>query len=292
MSLAEATFWVAVTVFGTGLYFVFETKTKTSKKRLGIVFVCVGIVGMILSVARYYIDKPVAAAQAPTQQNSQAGNNNTGGNISQSGDHNTAVIGNNNNIQNNNVRNTYNINKGESKNIGWLQPAHDPTPHTSCSNGVPGPRDLTVFLGNDVVSVRGSRPSNVPLSLLRLAGRDVLTLNRDSQGRMAISAEIFSSNDDAIVVVDKNKFTASKEAFIVDSDPHSLRVTIEHLNESVLEMHYLNPHAIRIKGHFHFHRSDVVYTDDRTLVDGGFGTISGEACDDATIVTGSVFAID
>jgi hypothetical protein len=252
----------------------------------------------ILIAATYYLTRASRAAeeaiaqtqtsqpaQPPSQQNTQTGNNNTGGNINQNGDHNTAIIGNNNSIQN-----TYNINKGESKGIGWLRPSHEPTPHTKCSNGVQGPKDLTVFLGNNVISVRGTRPSNIPLPLLRLGGRNVLTLNKDSQGLMAISAEIFNSNDDAIVVVDKNKFTASKEAFIVNSSPHSLRVTVEHLNESVLEMQYLNPHAVRIKGHFHFNGSDVIYTDDKTLVPGG--DISGESCEDATTVTGSVFVIN
>lgn len=97
--------------------------------------------------------------------------------------------------------------------------------------------------------------------------------------------------DDAILVIDKNKFIPSNEAFIVDSDTHNLKVTIKHLNETVLEVQYLNPHTIQINGHFRYKGKELLVAKDKTVMPDG-GTIIG-GCDYVTTsIKNALYMID
>jgi hypothetical protein len=206
-------------------------------------------------------------SQSPGQQNSQPGNNN---NVNQTGDNNTAVKG-----SNNNVGNTYNIQKASNVVQGWLVPEHKPTPRNGCNLDA---NDFVVFFGNIVAS---TTDSTVPI--VRIQGHDLLKFQRDTKGRLAFSGEVFNELDDAVVVIEKNKFTISDEAFQIDNpNRSSLKVTVKHLNEPVLDIEYLNSHALKIKGHFHFQGVDIKATDGSiTTIRGAkraTGTITGESC--------------
>jgi hypothetical protein len=278
MSIADTAFWVAITVFSTilatGLYFWLNAKTKKVQKSVGIVLTCVGAVGLTIPFVVSLLAAKVVTAQsssAPPQQNTVNGSSNNTGNVNQSGDHNTAVIGNNNK-----VGNTYNVG---SNNSGWLRPGHDPTPPTRCQVpelSVKGPQqdDLVIFFGNTVGWINKNSP--FPWVILKIAGHPVLTLEKKKTGEIAISGEVYNPQDDAIVVLANNKFTTSTEAFVVDSTSTSLRVTVKHLNETVLNVQYLNPHTVRISGHFYYQRHNVLIGTDKSIVDAT--SLGGDNC--------------
>jgi hypothetical protein len=270
MSFSEAAFSVGLTLFGTGLYFIFETKNKGTKKRLGIVLIFIGMSGMAASLHKRFSDKAIAAVHSPsyvqTQQNTVNGNGNNTGNQSQSGSNNNAVIGNNNK-----VGNTYNM---APQNSGWLRPGHEPTPITSCKID-DTKKVLIVFFGNTVGWMDKDLPS--PWTMLRIAGHPVLSLSTNKKGEIAINGEVYNPQDDAVVVIENNKFTTSSEAFIVNSTPTSLRVTVKHLNEPVLSVRYMNPSTVQIAGHFHYRGKDVLVTTDELIVNGSMH-IGGPQC--------------
>ena len=269
MSIADTAFWVAITVFSTilatGLYFWLNAKTKKVQKRVGIVLTCVGAVGVAIPLVVSLLAAKAVTAQsssAPPQQNTVNGSNNDTGNVNQNGDRNTAVIGNNNK-----VGNTYNI---ASNNSGWLRPGHELAPRTRCQApalDVKGPQqdDLVILFGNTVGWINKNVP--FPWVILNVAGHPVLTLQKKKSGEIAISGEIYNPQDEAIVVIENNKFTTSTEAFIVNSTLNSLRVTVKHLNETVLNVQYLNPHTVRISGHFYYQGHSVLVGTDKTTVD-------------------------
>ncbi|MGC2475721.1 MAG: hypothetical protein WA485_15370 [Candidatus Sulfotelmatobacter sp.] len=258
MSTGEVLFWVGITFFGTGLYFAVERENKKNKKLLVWVTICIGVV-LMFPAAKHFGEKAVAAKSpsTPSQQNTQAGNNNNAGNVTQSGDHNTAVIGNDNR-----VGNTYNITK-EPTNSGWLRPGHEPTPQNTCRTA-PQANDLLVLFGGNIGWEYGA--SQLSLPVLTIKNHPVLTLNRNKSGQIAISGEVFNSRDDAVVIIENNKFTTSNEAFIVSSTRSTLRVTVKHLNETVLNVNYLNPGAVRIMGHFYYQGKEVFAKDDETII--------------------------
>jgi hypothetical protein len=160
--------------------------------------------------------------------------------------------------------NTYNFTTTD-KTVGWLTPAHNATPPTNCHIGEPSSSDLIIFLGDSASWV--SKNWTFPFNVMVIGGHPVLSLSKDAQGRIALTGEVLNDKDDAVVVIKNNKFTASgKNAFLVDSTKSDLDVTVEHLNENVLSVSYLNAHAIKVRGHFHYKGTDVLVTEDEIVV--------------------------
>ncbi len=245
MTILEATFWFGITLFGTGLYFMFETKSKISKKRLGGVLICIGIIGMVVSVIKHYSDKAVSAAQTPSQQNTQTGSNNNGGNINQSGDHNVGVIGNNNK-----VGNTYNT-KADSLS-GKLVPGHDPTPDNNCRKG--SSDSVLVFLGQED-SHNAVLVDQFPHTVLALGDPQrnlfpVLRLERLTNGELIVDLDIRSHDGKIITRLDKDGFVVNGNNVLkMQKDPqgHYLKV-IDQYGKEALNIKYINRGAISLRG--------------------------------------------
>lgn len=196
------------------------------------------------------------------QQNS--GNDSHVGNIDQSNSPNSNAV--NGNVgSHSHVGNTYNITKG-GDNSGWLRPGHEQTPPNGC-NIQDRSKVLIVLLGNTVGWT--DKDLSSPWTMINVTGHPILSLNTNKKGEIAINAEVYNPQDDAVVVIENNKFTTSNEAFIVDRGPTSLRVTVKHLNEEVLNVRYLNPSTVQITGHFRYQKKDVLVTKDDIVVNGG-----------------------
>ena len=76
MLVGEAIFWISLTIFGTGVYFMLETKTKARRKRLGIALVCISVAGMTVPVIRHFANNAAAASPPPNRAIEQATANN------------------------------------------------------------------------------------------------------------------------------------------------------------------------------------------------------------------------
>jgi hypothetical protein len=255
MTVGEVVFWLGITLLSTGLYFVVDIKTKKDKKQLGWALVCLGVLGVGFSVIKHFADKPVDAQTAPpTQQNTVTGSNNNTGNVNQSGDHNTSVIGNNNKVG-----------VPADKFSGWLRPAHDPTPANPCAQRIIDQGGYIVFLGP--MAFGATKMPNIVLGVGALHTKPfpLLTLDKNKRGELALSADVYS-NDDIVVEFKDGKYTVSNDAFKVEKpDPSTLEVTIKRLKEKVLQVRFLNAHAIKILGHFQYPNASDLRVDDTAL---------------------------
>jgi len=129
---------------------------------------------------------------------------------------------------------------------GFLEPANDPMPHNPCTRQTPD--SLYVFFGTEAAYA-----TEFPADIITINGEVKLTLYKERGGKLAISTDIFDDNDDIVAEIDKNQFTVRKEGvFRKTSDRNSLRVVMVHKKETILDIRYLNPHALRILGRFHY----------------------------------------
>ena len=260
MTVAEAAFSIGITLFGTGLYFMFETKSKTAKKSRGAFLICLGLVAMAGSVIKHYSDKAVSAAQqaTPTQQNTVTGSDNNTGNVNQSGDHNNAVIGNNNK-----VGNTYSYNTKAESLTGKLVPGSDPTPDNICPKG--SNDSVLVFLGpedsHNAVLVDQFPHTVLAVGNPRIKSTPVLRLERSMKGDLIVDLDIRSHDGKIITRLDNDGFVVNGNNVLkMKKDPrgHSL-VVIDQYGKEALNIKYINRGAISLRGVLDF--------PDRTPVD-------------------------
>jgi hypothetical protein len=283
---ASAALWAGWAVTRPPVTKRLETFGRTTMHAIQIlacVFVCFCIsllAPVLLHSGPTVVAAPVQSVQppqstTPSQQNTTNGDGNNSGNVNQSGNNNTAIVGNNNR-----TGPTYNFTKKNVTDVGWLKPGHTPTPpppDPDCPIDEAVKRgELIVFLGTFV-----GTSSHFPLTIVEVGGHDLLKVDKDKAGHLTFSGEVFNASGDAVVVIEKNKFTVSDEAFIVDASPDktSLRVTVKRWNESVLDIEYLNAHTLKIAGHFRYHGADINFSDNGTEASrGNSGMTLGRGC--------------
>src|SRR5467141_569537 len=128
-------------------------------------------------------------------------------------------------------------------NHGLLVSANEPTPPNPCQ---PAPKNaLVIILGNKAVFSTG-----FPAKIIAINNDVILTLDKDSKGSISITTDIYDQNDDFVVGIEKNKFTPVSDALIERNDLSSLKVTLKHRKEQVLDVRYINPSTIRVFGIF------------------------------------------
>jgi hypothetical protein len=114
----------------------------------------------------------------------------------------------------------------------WLVPASDPQPKTSCPV-VDGA--LQILLGNNTVYA-----TSFPATIVSVDRKPQLVLDRDDQGRVAVTGNIFDENDDAIAEIDRNHFTVDGDVFKLERpDRSTLSVTIKKHKEEVLSIRFV-----------------------------------------------------
>jgi hypothetical protein len=134
----------------------------------------------------------------------------------------------------------------------WLVPASDPQPKTSCPV-VDGA--LQILLGNSTV-----------YATISVDRKPQLVLDRDDQGRVAVTGNIFDENDDAIAEIDRNHFTVDSDVFkLARPDRSTLSVTIKKHKEEVLSIRFVNSSTIRIKGVFRYRNTPRLVVGDSAL---------------------------
>src|SRR5581483_11053126 len=100
-----------------------------------------------------------------------------------------------------------------------------------------------VYVGN-ISSVQNRFPHTV----LRVNGRDVLVLDRNARGQIAITAEVRDLNGKIIATIDRNNFNLTQNALETHKPmpDKSTLVVYDEYGKRVLYVRYLNRHAIRI----------------------------------------------
>jgi hypothetical protein len=131
----------------------------------------------------------------------------------------------------------------------WLVPASDPEPHQNLLFPCPIPRGaVKVLLGNNVAYA-----SEYPASVIDTQNISRLYMRRDEAGRIAVTGDIFDSDDNVVVEIKDNHFTVATDVFEMGRpDPSTLSVTIRKHKEHVLTMRFMNPDTVRITGIFRY----------------------------------------
>jgi hypothetical protein len=130
----------------------------------------------------------------------------------------------------------------------WLVPADDPMPDNDCARRSPT-NSLVVMLGDLT-----AWDELFPHIVLAIRNKPILTVNRNEQGRIAVTTDVMDDNDNAVVEIVDNHFTVASDAFKVERpDLSTLSVVIAHHKEQVLNIRYANPRTLKITGTF---RSD------------------------------------
>jgi hypothetical protein len=227
-------------------------------------FICLIVFFIVAIVVQHLTGRTVEASpgqskDSPAQSNTVQGNNNTTGNIGgQTGNGNNAAIGNGNK-----VGNTYNIGT-EDKWENWLRPDHQPDPDTTCvgedenTHTVIPNQPFKRPQGTQAIYFGGSvfAASKFPLIALAVAGKPTLILDKNSDGRIAITTWVFDDEPSPRIIakIVKNKFTVNRnnvESMKLSSDKSNLIVLDQHDTE-VLNVKYLNKDAITMTGVLHF----------------------------------------
>ncbi len=155
----------------------------------------------------------------------------------------------------------------------WLVPAHKASPYSSCPVM---PRALTIFWGDSVSSVERSFPHMI----MRVKGEPKIVLEKNEEGQIAITMNIFDEQENIVAEIEHNHFTLNPNNYFklnYSKDLSRLSVQIAHQNEKVLDLEYLNPSAVRILGVFRYRHAPPIVSTKSALFIGGT-QFSGGSC--------------
>lgn len=121
---------------------------------------------------------------------------------------------------------------------GLLMPANDPLPPSVCQN-VPD-NALLIYLGGFT-----SFTTAFPHTVIEIDKQPRLIIDKDKDGSIAVSVDIFGSDGKIIAELNNNEFTINEHNYfkILRKDRSSLAIFDDRKNE-VLSVRYLNPKAI------------------------------------------------
>jgi hypothetical protein len=122
---------------------------------------------------------------------------------------------------------------------GWLIPANDPDPSPDiCSGPFTPQRPLRIHLGKFEVFA-----SAFPYTVLAVNHQKAIILNRDKQGRIAVSMEIRDKDGKVVVLFENGFFAVNENNFLKRGterrDRNSL-VVYDQWNREVLNVRYRN----------------------------------------------------
>jgi hypothetical protein len=157
--------------------------------------------------------------------------------------------------------NTYSLEQELKLHTDWLIPASDPQPKTACPDPTElPPGSLTLVMGSSAAYA-----STFPAAVVVIDQQIRFSLDRDPQGRIAVTTDVFDAADNVVVEIDHNRFTVASDVFKMERpDLSTLAVSIKSHKEEVLWVRFLNPSTIRVRGVFRWRDAPpVVVTDDR-----------------------------
>ncbi len=136
---------------------------------------------------------------------------------------------------------------------GRLLPARDPDPPNSCSFEMKDsaghkvqlmPKEaLKVFLGKFMVTY-----STFPHNIFTVNGKNPLILDRDASGQIALTMDILDRDEKVVVRFENGHFwvNPNTRAHMDRGDDKSSLVVVDNYGNQVLDMRYLNKHAVVI----------------------------------------------
>lgn len=134
------------------------------------------------------------------------------------------------------------------KTTGWLRPGSDPMPKDSCAAGLAkrDPKGMIFLLGG---SVAAGMTSDFPRDVLVVKDIPRLVVDRDPKsGNITVTLDVFGADGKIVASIERNQFTVNPNNYfkMVKPDPSTLRV-VDQYNKEVLNVRYLNRHAIKLE---------------------------------------------
>jgi len=101
-----------------------------------------------------------------------------------------------------------------------------------------------LFLGDNVIFVR-----RFPHTVLGVGGYSAVSVNRDSQGFIAVRLEIRSEDGRIIVLMADNGFVINQNNYLQMERPNkSTLAVMDQTGKQVIFARYLNPHVLVLEG--------------------------------------------
>jgi hypothetical protein len=144
----------------------------------------------------------------------------------------------------------------------YLIPGSDPTPPNVCGNIPSGA--LRILLGP-----MGASSTHFPTNVISVDGEPLLSMERTTDDRLAISTDIYDRNHDIVAEIKHNSYTVDSSAFRVSRESLSdLSVFVRHDKERVLNIQYLNPTTMYLTGIFRTKSAELRVNSDSVYLNG------------------------
>ena len=146
---------------------------------------------------------------------------------------------------------------------GYLLPGNKPTPPNPCGQEAMSD-GITVILGN-----AGAKTNVFPTTVISVHDKPLLTLDKSPDGKIFFSADIYDYDDNILASIEKSNYSLDSSVFkMTRKDLSSLSVVARKDKEEVLNIDYLNPHAVMITGIFRKSYMRVDVSKDAIVTDG------------------------
>ena len=121
---------------------------------------------------------------------------------------------------------------------GWLYPGSEVDPHT-CG---PTPDDtVTMYLGEVTSIVKW-----FPHTVLRVRGKDRITVNRRKDGAMAVSLDVFSLDGRIVASINENEIQINPNNYFMKKRTRNTLLVLDQQKRPILSVVYLNPKAFKV----------------------------------------------
>jgi hypothetical protein len=133
--------------------------------------------------------------------------------------------------------------------IGWLEPANDPTPDNGCGQQISqqfGKDAVLLVVGNNGVVLQGQ---NTTFRALILGGCSLVTMHIGANG-LAIDADIYNSHGEHVGTITNNGYSVNGDLNLVVQIDLNTLVVHSRNGDELLYVRYANPNVIPLRGLF------------------------------------------
>jgi hypothetical protein len=137
---------------------------------------------------------------------------------------------------------------------------------------------LKVYLGNSSLGYTTKHEQVV----FSIAGRDVLTIHKATDGSISVDAEIFGKDNRIIAGISKNAFHLNKghsDYWRLERPSASTLIVYDQFGDKALFIDYLRPNVVKILGKFQYSGVIILVSEDELTLNGRpwfVGGISGD----------------
>ncbi len=125
----------------------------------------------------------------------------------------------------------------------WIVPANDPMGVNQC--GSSDPQAVTLYFGSN-----SSTALSFPHVLVRMKGKDMVSLERDSKNRLGISATFLDRNGKLIAKIENNYFSVNRNNYFTIDNPDDSTLVVRDESDNLLKIRFKNEREIVINSAF------------------------------------------